>query len=170
MNRDEQAKAAVILAMMERGWPTSDPTPALIEGMALACRDVRAAAVAEAAREFYTGSSALERDHHWPPTGAELAARAAVWERAMRAREAPATKLHTGIMDIDFGHGRIDMRGLTAEEQDRVISAHGETPDGRSMAYLSLEEIRKVLAGDLLAPPVPPVPRVVPKVQRMTDA
>lgn len=50
------------------------------------------------------------------PNASELHARA----RLFMPPE-PGPTLYTGIMDVDFGHRRIDMRGLTPEQQEEVF-------------------------------------------------
>lgn len=71
--------------------------------------------------------------------------------------------LHNGLIEMDFGHGRIDMRGLTEKEQDRVI-ALGGVISGRNMALLSLDEKRAALNG-LPAPDSPRIEAPSPRLR-----
>lgn len=160
LTKDVAAKATAILVMLEQGFPRSETDRPTIEGMAMACADAGPEAVARACQEFARG--ALDRDHRFPPTGAELAARARVWQGALDYRDRKEEPLYTGILDVDFGGGKVIMRGLTAAEQDRVLAAKGRTPDGRSLAYKPAAEIRKALDGDLVTPAIP-----APRMKRM---
>jgi len=94
----------------------------------------------------------------WRPTPAELAEWARIEALDAKRRNTP---LYSGILEADFGHGRIDMRGLTVEEQDLVLRHKGMTPDGHNLAMLSLEAKKRALAGEK------PVLTVVPKVKRI---
>lgn len=82
-----------------------------------------------------------------------------------RAQRGPLVLLHNGLIDMDFGHGRIDMRGLTEKEQDRVI-ALGGVISGRNMALLSLDEKRASLNG-LPAPDSPRIEAPSPRLRKM---
>lgn len=66
---------------------------------------------------------------------------------------------------MDWGRGRVDMRGLTTEEQDQIIDAGGMIGK-QNAATLNLEEKRAALKGiELENKSEAPKPRL----QRMTD-
>lgn len=103
-------------------------------------------ALRRSVEQFVTGR--VERGNRsFVPSGEELAHNARQWQIAIDTISGDDAPLqHNGIIEMDFGQGRIDMRGLTASEQDQIISAKGRAPDGRSLAYLPLAEIRQAIA------------------------
>lgn len=109
-------------------------------------------AVTRSVQQFRDGL--VERPNRdFVPSAEAFAANARDWQRAIDSRNSQGgITLHTGILNMDFGAGSIDMRGLTEAEQDAVIAAKGRAPDGRSFAYLPLAEIKAALQqGDLAA-------------------
>ena len=60
-------------------------------------------------------------------------------------------EMRNGLVEVDFGHGRINLRGLTAEEQDRILDAKGYAPNGKSLAYMPLAEIKLAMQKSDLA-------------------
>jgi hypothetical protein len=123
-----------------------------------AVEDCGADAVALVCKRISSGQAGLNSS--FPPTPADIAERAALLDAGSK----PQPLLHNGIIEMDFGHGRVDMRGLKTEEQDEIIRLNGKTPDGRNFALLSLAEKRAAL--DPKALPAPNrVP--VPCIQRM---
>jgi hypothetical protein len=86
----------------------------------------------------------LGRTCKFPPTTAEVFE---ACEHFNTLKNPKVVTLYNGMIDMDFGHGRIDMRGLTTTEQDQIIKLGGKTRDGRNMALLSLDEKRDALKG-----------------------
>ncbi len=98
-------------------------------------------AIERACRAFGTGAVPDWNPDYGPPVPVRL---------AMLARLLEPTKsvpLYGGLLEVDFGHGRIDLRGLKIEEQDAIMRQHGKTPDGRNYALLSLDEKRAAISG-----------------------
>ncbi len=84
----------------------------------------------------------------------------------------PVIELHNGLIEMYFGDRRVDMRGLTTEEQDTIIRNHGmiggkmvdgKLVGGKNAALLSLEDKRAVLRG--LA--APDQPFQIPKLRKV---
>jgi len=87
----------------------------------------------------------------FPPTPAELAEACATFNDLLHPK---VVQLYTGIIEMDFGHGRIDMRGLTRAEQDRIIDSGGKIA-GHNVALLSLEQKRSLIATGKLSGAAP---------------
>lgn len=94
----------------------------------------------------------------YPPTPKDVSDACELFQGILHPK---VVQLHNGLIDMDFGHGRIDMRGLSTAEQDQIIKLGGRTPDGRNIALLSLEEKRASLQAEIKAPN-----RVVPRLKR----
>lgn len=74
--------------------------------------------------------------------------------------------IYSGILDVNFGYGRVDLRGLNRAEQERIFASGGKTRDGRNMAFLTLEEKKHEVLLLLPAPKeapgaLPPPPKRV---------
>ncbi len=109
-------------------------------------------AVGRSVQQFRSGR--VERNNSFPPPSPELASNAREWQRALnlRAGKDDGPKLHNGLLNVDFGRGSIDMRGLTNDEQDKIMSLGGVAPNGESFAGMPLEHIKAALnQGDLAA-------------------
>lgn len=115
-----------------------------------ATKGVSLDALTRSVEQFATGK--VDRNNAFPPSSAELAENAREWQRAIDKRSGQdGAELHNGLIEMDFGQGRIDMRGLTNAEQDQIIANKGCAPSGRSLAYLSLPEIKAALQQSDLA-------------------
>lgn len=154
--RERQAREAVILKLIE-GFPSLSgrATRGLIDAYVDASEHCHVSALNQACKRFARGE-VPGQNPSYPPTAAEVAAQAAMLDEHRKRTIVP---LHTGVLNIDFGHGRIDMRGLTEPEQDRIIELGGKTPDGRNFALLSLADKRAALDQKALPNRVP-VPRL----------
>lgn len=123
--------------------------------------EYRVDALKNAVQRFIRGEVA-EHNGRFVPSTAELSR--VVRDIDWQLRENELFKLYGPSTWVDFGHGRIELRGLSDKEKDRVIDLHGLTADGRNLAFLSIEDKRAAL--DPTAIPAPNrVP--VPKLQRM---
>jgi len=102
-------------------------------------------ALRRSVEQFVTGR--VERaNRSFVPSGEELAHNARQWQIAIDTISGtPAPPMHNGLVEMDFGQGRIDMRGLTAQEQDTIIANKGCAPNGKSLAYMSLPQIKAEL-------------------------
>ncbi len=83
----------------------------------------------------------LARTCQYPPTPADMFG---ACERYSSMLHPKVVKLYNGMISMDFGHGRIDMRGLTTAEQDAIIDAGGIIA-GKNAALMSIEEKRAAL-------------------------
>lgn len=129
-------------------WPTASPSAENVRAYVNAVEAFTVEAVQRSVRQF--GSGLVERNNAFVPAAPEFADNCRQWQAALDSRGAKDEVLHNGLLDSDFGHGRVNMRGLTKEEQDRIIAANGYGPDGKSLAYRPVEEIRTVLQqGDM---------------------
>lgn len=98
----------------------------------------------------------------YAPTAAEVASQAAMLDEH---RKQTVVQLYNGLLDMDFGHGSVDMRGLTTPEQEMIRRNNGKI-NGKNAALMSLDEKRTALR----ALPEPESDKTVPmpKLQRMT--
>ena len=105
-------------------------------------------AVKRSTEQFASGR--VERNNSFPPAAAEFAANAREWQAAITKRAGQdGPEMHNGLIEIDYGSGRIDMRGLTNAEQDLIMAGKGIV-NGKNLAYLPLAKIRTVITnGDL---------------------
>lgn len=78
----------------------------------------------------------------FPPTPADMSEACEAFNDMLHPK---IITLYNGMIDMDFGHGRIDMQGLTEPEQDQIIRQHGLTHDKRNFALLSLAEKKAAL-------------------------
>lgn len=116
-----------------------------------ATESVSLEALGRSVEQFASGK--VDRNNAFPPSSAELAENARAWADALHKRAAlDGPKLHNGLLNVDFGRGSIDMRGLTNDEQDKIMSLGGVAPNGESFAGMALEHIKAALnQGDLAA-------------------
>ncbi len=83
----------------------------------------------------------LGRICRFPPTTAEVFEQCEIANAALHPK---VVTLYNGMIDMNFGHGRIDMRGLSTAEQDEIIRNHGMI-GGKNAAFMSIEEKRAAL-------------------------
>jgi len=114
-----------------------------------ATKDVSLEALTRSVEQFKSGR--VERNNSFPPAAAEVAENARQWQRALDSRASNSgPPLHNGLLEMDWGQGMVNLRGLTNAEQDQVIAAKGVGPDGRSLAYMPVEQIRVAISqGDI---------------------
>jgi len=126
--------------------------------------DCRPEAVQQACDRIASGR-APGVNSNFPPTPADVAISARLFEDIAARGEGRELRLHNGLIEMDWGRGRVDMRGLTTEEQDQIIDAGGMIGK-QNAATLNLEEKRAALKGiELENKSEAPKPRL----QRMTD-
>lgn len=76
------------------------------------------------------------------------------------AGKKPAPGKYNGLIEMDWGHGRVDLRGLTNDEQDAIIRNHGMIGIGenaKDAALMSLEEKLAALRDLKQLPPAKPL-------------
>lgn len=135
----------------------------------LAVADASADAVKRSCGQFLAGR-VDGHNNSFLPTAAELSANARAWDRAIAqvTADQELAKLNkpieTGILTMDFGHGSVDMRGLTTDEQDVIIRSNGKL-GGRNAAFMSLEEKLAALNQEALPSPGAQIP--IPKLRRV---
>jgi len=156
MSKESQAKRAKILDVLE-GYSSlmGRDLTGLTNSLARAAEPYPLDVVIDACRR-------LAQVCHYPPTPADMTEQCEHFNAAMHPVVVP---LYTGIINMDFGHGSIDMRGLTRQEQDKVIDAGGII-DGVNLARLPLEQKRTLIRTGQLAGGVK---IKIPRLQKMTD-
>jgi hypothetical protein len=145
------AKEALVLDLFD-SWPTASPSAENVRAYVQAVDAFSLEAVRRSVGQFQRGL--VERNNAFVPAAPELAENCRQWEGALRTRadSLAGPVLHNGLLEVDYGAGKINLRGLTNAEQDLIMSLGGKAPDGRSMAGLSLDQIRQALTqGDLAA-------------------
>lgn len=146
---DELAKEAKILDLFD-GYPSASPSRETLHAYLEAVNGMSLEAVARSVKQFTSGL--VERPNRdFAPSAESFSANVREWQRAIDHRAGDGLELHNGLINVDFGHGQIDMRGLTESEQDQILAAKGYGPDGKSLAYRSLPEIRAALTQTDLA-------------------
>jgi hypothetical protein len=180
MSMASDAKEVAILQMMN-GFPSSSRIKdENVEAYLVAVEDVSPDAVRRSCAQFLSGK-VPDHSNAFMPTAAELSANARAWDAAIGQLTADrelarlGTKIENGLLEMDFGHGMVDMRGLSTAEQDVIINNNGmiggamdrgHLVGGKNAALMSLEEKRAALR----ALPAPESDKTVPmpKLQRMT--
>ena len=158
---DALAKEALILDLFDR-WPNFAPSADTIRAYVADLDGMSVEAVRRSVDQFRSGL--VDRNNAFVPASPEVVANVREWQRAIDSRDDPGPTLHNGLLNVDFGRGSIDMRGLTAEEQDKVMDMKGVASNGRSMAGMSLAQIREEVAQ---VPVIGPRKVAVPLLQRM---
>lgn len=125
-------------------------TSATVDAYCSAVADATFEAIKRSTEQF--GSGRVERNNAFPPAAAEFAENVREWQNAIAKRAGQdGPEMHNGLIECDWGHGRVDLRGLTNAEQDIVMAGKGYI-NGRNLAYLSLPEIRETITqGDMAA-------------------
>ncbi len=95
----------------------------------------------------------------FPPTPADMTEWCEHFYAAMHPKVVP---LYNGLISMDFGHGSVDMRGLTTAEQETIRRNNGKI-GAKNAALLSLEDKRAALRG--LA--APDQPFQIPKLRKI---
>lgn len=161
---DRAAKSAAIYGLLAPYHQLTEKlTRAFLGAFVDAVDDCRVEAVAQACKRIAQGR-APGVNSNFPPTPADVAISARLFEELAAARE-NEIPLYTGIINADFGHGLVDMRGLTEAEQDKIYRLHGMSPDGRNLAFMPLEAKREALKAPAISGSAPR-----PQLQKMRDA
>lgn len=140
----ELAKEAKILDMFD-GYPSASPSRENVQAYLASVASLSLEAVTRSVQQFRDGK--VERENRaFAPSADEFSHNAREWQRAIDTLAGSNDpEMHNGLIECDWGHGRVDLRGLTNAEQDQIIAAKGRAPDGRSLAYMPLEEIKEAL-------------------------
>jgi hypothetical protein len=139
-SKDKAAKKAAIYSLLIGYWQMAERlSDELLSGYVNAVEECSADAVARVCKRIASGQAGLNSS--FPPTPADIAERAAAIDEAVSER----VPLHNGLIEMDWGHGRVDLRGLTTEEQDVLIRGHGMV-GGKNAALLDLDEKRASIA------------------------
>ena len=140
---EETAKQAAILKLM-RGFPSSQSS--ISEGTIAAYMEALekypVEAIGQAVNRYLSGD-VPGQNRAFLPTAAELASQAGLFHRiaGIEARKAAQEQLTSypmgelpppgmealGPLEVDFGKGMIDLRGMTLAEKEIVLSSKGET-------------------------------------------
>lgn len=146
---DQDAKRAAIYDLLKGYWQLAERLDrSLLNSYVNAVAECSVEAVALVCQRINSGQAGLNSSY--PPTPADIAERAALLDVGAK----PAPGLYNGLIEMDFGHGRVDMRGLTDWEQERIIKGHGMI-GGKNAALMNLDEkIAAIEATKRLAAPV----------------
>lgn len=137
-----------------------------IDAYVTATAEVSVEALGRSVQQFITGR--VDRPNRaFVPSTDELCENARQWQGALDLRNNTGPEMYNGLLECDWGQGRVDMRGLTEAEQDQIIAAKGCGPDGRSLAYLPLAQIREALQQADLAQVEGGKTFKAPKLERM---
>jgi hypothetical protein len=90
----------------------------------------------------------------FPPTPADMTEWCEHFNAAMHPK---VVELYNGLISMDFGHGSVDMRGLTTPEQEMIRRNNGKI-NGKNAALMDLETKRAALR----ALPAPESDKAVP--------
>jgi hypothetical protein len=157
--RTRAAKEALIFGLLSGYLQIADKlTENVLASYVDACAEVSVEALRMTCQRIQRGRAGLNTSY--APTPADIASRAATIDEMLK----PLPKLHSGLLDMDWGRGRVDMRGLTVDEQDEIIRLGGLTADGRNFALMTLDQKREALNQKQIAAPVDLAP-----LQRVTD-
>lgn len=137
------AKEALILDLFD-GYLSAKPSAENLARYLAAVADLSVEAVARSVKQFNDGL--VERDNRdFAPSAETFSHNARRWQKAIDTRDDTGPKLYNGLLNMDFGRGLVDMRGLKREEQDRIIDLNGVAPDGRSFSGMAIESIKTAL-------------------------
>jgi hypothetical protein len=97
----------------------------------------------------------------FPPTPADMTEWCEHFNAAMHPK---VVELYNGLISMDFGHGSVDLRGLTTAEQEMIRRNNGKI-NGKNAALMDLETKRAALR----ALPAPESDKIVPmpRLQRI---
>lgn len=113
--QDLAARKALIIKLANNyDWSSSNFTKGQLDAMLEATADCSLEGLATAIEQFMAGRVS-DHNNARMPSGAELAVKARLYAPAE-----PRIPLFNGVINSDWGHGAIDLRGLTREQQDRV--------------------------------------------------
>lgn len=164
---ERDAKEAMILDLFD-GWMNAKPTADNLRAYLAEVEEWSVEAVMRSVRQF-RGGKVEGHNMDFVPSAGKLSHNAGQWQAAINKRGEVMSELHNGLIEMDFGQGRIDMRGLTNAEQDQIIANKGLAPSGKSLAYLSLTEIREAISQKDLAQVEGGRSFSVPKLGRMVE-
>jgi hypothetical protein len=140
---NKAAKAAAIYELLSGYWQLAEKlNDALLATYERAVEECDVESVALVCSRIASGQAGLNTS--FPPTPADIAERARLLDEGRK----PSPELYNGLIEMDWGHGRVDMRGLTTEEQDVVIRAHGKLGE-LNLALVSLDGKRAAIRSHL---------------------
>lgn len=159
MDTQTRAKKAAILKLMH-GYPSSQSkiTEEVVDAYLDAVEQFSPEAVLRACQRFAQGDVPGQSLDFLPPA-ASVAAQSRMYDQIVGRDSAERQMdriMHTGIVVMDFGHGNVNMVGLTQDEQDKLVKLKGILQDGRNAAWLTLSEKRDGLSGKAIERKVTP--------------
>jgi len=144
----KDAKRAAIYSLLRGYWQLAEKLDrSLLNTYSSAVDECSIEAVKLVCQRIASGQAGLNSS--FPPTPADIAERAILLDAGGK----PAPRLYNGLIEMDWGHGRVDLRGLKQEEQDKLIELKGMMPDGRNAALLTLDQKRDGLKTERIAGP-----------------
>lgn len=135
--QDLAARKALIIKLANNyGWSASNFTKGELDSIIEATAKCSLDGLGRAVSQFMEGR-VDEHNNSRMPTGAELAVKARLWDYATTDRKVerlvtypigelpPAPLVPLGPVEIDFGDGRINLRGLSHAEKEQILAAKG---------------------------------------------
>lgn len=166
MEIEEEAQASRAIGYLLMIWDPhhekqTPATPGIYLG---AVRDLSLEAVKMACKAFHDGTAPDFNPNYGAPTAPKLAQVARLFQDtripspaaeqliAYRIGEEPPEGYHpAGLVEVDFGHRRIDMRGMDAAQQERIMASKGTDiptkPEHIAPSLQSLLQHRKAKHG-----------------------
>lgn len=138
MNKDEKLAAKTMIVGLLGGFPSSQSqiTEAVVSSYLMAVEDYSIEALRTACKRFLSGD-VPGHNNSYVPNAPELAAQTRMFESLLHPVPAVET-VHYGIgtlpppgyeplgpLSVDFGHGPIDMRHMSAAEKDEIFRNKG---------------------------------------------
>lgn len=137
MEAARDAKKTSLYQLLVGYWQLAEKlNDRLLETYTNAVEDIPLEAVEAACRRIASGQAGLNTS--FPPTPADIA------DRARMLESKPQPELHNGLISMNWGHGDVDLRGLTNDEQDSIMRGQGKI-DGKNAALLDLDGKRAAL-------------------------
>lgn len=155
------AREALILSLL-RGYPSlaSSITRGTIDSYVAAAGGYSVSALRDACERYRSGD-VEGYDRRWPPNAAEVATLARMYDTIEKRDTEPAPKLVSypmggeppagyaplGPLEADFGHGRINMRGLDHKAKEYVMQHHRLPPARPDAKHIGVTPRLKSMGG-----------------------
>lgn len=147
MEASDKREAVKLLKDLFSAFPSMAASTEAAQVYLSVVADYRVESLKEAVRRFTRGD-VPEHNGRFVPSTAELSR--VVRDIDLKLREDELFRLYGPSTWIDFGHGRIEERGLSSEQCDMIMKLHGVLPGGTSLARLTIEQRQKVLTQEAL--------------------
>jgi hypothetical protein len=160
-DQDQDAKRAAIYDLLKGYWQLAEKLDrSLLNSYLNPVEDISVGAVLRTCQRIASGQAGLNSS--FPPTPADIAERARSYDEATADR----VPQYNGLLDMDWGHGRVDLRGLTNDEQDAIIRNHGMIGIGENAKNAALMTLDEKIAALRDLKQLPPSKPMAPAVER----